>query len=791
MNVNTHFSTPSFMIILSKACQAECRYCFGPHTGDIITKDTIDKIVTYIAQTVNESGQSKVFITFHGGEPLLAPIDLWTYCLEQLSSVLSHKKIYFSLQSNLWKLTKEFCQLFNKYKVSIGTSLDGPEHITNCQRGEGYYEHTYKGIRLAQSFGLEPGIIATFTPESYAQSEQVLSYFIDRKLNFSMHPSIKPLHSQADDTLFLQADDYASLLSTTLRSYVKHRKEVKINSLDELIQSVATATPSICTFQNCFGKFIVLDSNGDIYPCQRLCGQDDYCIGNVTSMPSIKELEKHPNAVSFVKREQQVAKECQPCEHFSYCHGGCLYNAVSQADAGTSKDPYCDAYKRIFTEIKDTLAAEVASSENRAAIKSAGYQINNDPLFFMKSGDMISLLHDPHPSIVAQNAKRIAALYELAANTDITSAAQKLVQKGITKNEGETYNALLQYQKLIENQKQSDYKNNLYVHTSFQCNLQCDHCYAEAACDDPAAFIDLNALNVLLSESIEAGFRQLIITGGEPLIHPEIHALLDIVGTHRNKGSRLVLRTNLTGNISDELLSKISRTFDLVVVSLDGPPAMHNKRRGAGSYESLIENLQKYQTLNSSNKDGAELSLASVMGTDDIKGTPGQWIQDVATDLQIKRIRFRPLLPLGRAAANTNDIALEAINAHIPALDVIKDGIAPRLSCGVGKNIYIDPTGNSYPCYGSHDPAFSIGNVFTNGLAPILESTRFKALQLHTVDSNQKCSVCPYKYICGGACRAWELPITNRDFDTVPADCDALKKRAAEIVEAALLYLKA
>jgi Fe-coproporphyrin III synthase len=67
------------------------------------------------------------------------------------------------------------------------------------------------------------------------------------------------------------------------------------------------------------------------------------------------------------------------------------------------------------------------------------------------------------------------------------------------------------------------------------------------------------------------GVRQVVFTGGEPLLHSHLHALC---GFFREEAIRLTLLT--TGLLLEERAADVCALFDEVIVSLDGPEAIHN-----------------------------------------------------------------------------------------------------------------------------------------------------------------------------------------------------------------------
>lgn len=774
------------MVVLSAACMAECSYCFGPHRGKVTDIQTVDKTLEFIYYVVSETNPEKVRITFHGGEPLIAPIALWEHFLKYITSRLKDKVLILSIQSNLWNLNKDFCRLFRKYNVSIGTSLDGPKALNDLQRGKGYFDKTWKGIKLAEKFGLEAGCISTFTPESITRWKDLMDFFMKKKKSFSIHPSLKPLYYKGNGELFINTDQYSTLLTEMMDAYIEHRKHIQIDSFDQICRSVAFSKGDVCTFRDCFGLFLAIDPEGYIYSCQRFCGKPEFALGNISEMPSLDDIENHPKAQNIKSREKEVSIRCSVCEHLNYCRGGCYYNALSGGDGII--DPYCDAYKKAFSRVKAKLLKEISSEQNVKAMQSSTPE-NGEPLFLRK-GKIISLTKRVHPSVTGQNAKLAIALHEIAKGSSLRDSAKIMFENGITSDEEHTFLALqqLKNQILINNDRAS--LNNLYIHITFHCNLSCSHCYANAGHTEELTFMEAEDFKTLLAQAAKNNFGKIVITGGEPLIHPQINELLSYLKAAKDNGLNLALRTNFTNEFSDDFLQLLAEAFNQVIVSVDGDETSHGQRRGFGTYELMKNNIMRYQNIVRFNPNKfAELSLACVMNKKDVKGEPGKSVRELADSLDINRVRFRPVLPLGRAKDWDEPPVSEAIGSHLDPLTVIKHGIWPKMSCGLGQNLYIEPSGDSFPCYAYHKPHSMLGNVVENGLAPVLKSPAFRKLSNYNVDQIEKCKECEYRYLCGGACRAWSGEDAQYRLDAPPIECNGLRARAKKIVDTARRYL--
>lgn len=130
--------------------------------------------------------------------------------------------------------------------------------------------------------------------------------------------------------------------------------------------------------------------------------------------------------------------------------------------------------------------------------------------------------------------------------------------------------------------------NSLYFYLTEGCNLACRHCWL-APRFDPAGSryptLAVEAFETAIREAKPLGLSGVKLTGGEPLLHPRISALLAIV---RREKLSLTLETNgtlCTPDIASEIAQSPVR---FVSVSIDGADAeTHQWMRGVpGSFEA-------------------------------------------------------------------------------------------------------------------------------------------------------------------------------------------------------------
>jgi Fe-coproporphyrin III synthase len=92
------------------------------------------------------------------------------------------------------------------------------------------------------------------------------------------------------------------------------------------------------------------------------------------------------------------------------------------------------------------------------------------------------------------------------------------------------------------------------------------------------------------------GVRQVVLTGGEPLLHNDLSALCNFF---RERQIHLTLLT--TGLLLHKRAEEVATLFDDIIVSLDGPPEIHDAiRRVSGAYNLIHKGVVAVRHFNPS-----------------------------------------------------------------------------------------------------------------------------------------------------------------------------------------------
>lgn len=129
---------------------------------------------------------------------------------------------------------------------------------------------------------------------------------------------------------------------------------------------------------------------------------------------------------------------------------------------------------------------------------------------------------------------------------------------------------------------------------TYLCNLRCGFCHIwERRPEGELSFEEWDRVLVRAPR-----FLWVDLTGGEPLVRPDFPRILDaVIVRHRP----LVVHFPTNGSFParlPELASRVRGSRLVVTVSIDGPPAVHDRMRGVeGSFARAVESLRTLRTL--------------------------------------------------------------------------------------------------------------------------------------------------------------------------------------------------
>jgi len=133
--------------------------------------------------------------------------------------------------------------------------------------------------------------------------------------------------------------------------------------------------------------------------------------------------------------------------------------------------------------------------------------------------------------------------------------------------------------------------SRVWIYTNFDCNLACDYCCVRSSPQTPRRALDSGQIRQLAAEAVEAGVGELVLTGGEPFLLPDIAELVEIC----TDALPTTLLTNgmLFKGRRLESLRRMNRDRLALQISLDSvTPDLHDRHRGRGSWDRALAGVR-------------------------------------------------------------------------------------------------------------------------------------------------------------------------------------------------------
>ena len=172
------------------------------------------------------------------------------------------------------------------------------------------------------------------------------------------------------------------------------------------------------------------------------------------------------------------------------------------------------------------------------------------------------------------------------------------------------------------------------------CNLRCVHCYSDSNAMQYPGELSWKEMQEVVKDLADYQIPSLLLSGGEPLIHPRFFDLVDVAS---DAGLKLTISTNGTLITPEKAARLKAANVAYVGISLDGIGEIHDQfRRKEGAFDAAVRGFRNCHAVDQ--KTGLRLTLTS-HNVENI----GQ-ILDFIEDQEIQRVCFYHLVPAGRGS---------------------------------------------------------------------------------------------------------------------------------------------
>src|SRR5215469_5021698 len=352
----------------SAICNLDCEYCFyldrdaDPYKelpARQMTLETLERLVdTYLFYSYPRSS----FI-FQGGEPTLAGLPFFEKLVEyQKRYGRNGQSVSNALQTNGTLLDENWCRLLREYNWFVGLSLDGPPEINDRYRYNKDHHATGKrvlqSLELLQKHQVPFNVLCVLSQVNVADPKELYRFF--KGLGVENLQFIPLAEFDAGGTPLsstISAEQYGRFLVELFDAWWPDRRRIHIRFFDNIAEALAGQKPSTCTMHETCDSYVVVEYNGDVFPCDFFV-EGGWKLGNIL-LDSWSEIARRPRRFGFAAKKTLAHPACQACEYQSICHGGCPKFRSGPNRRFEDLDYFCAAYKMIFAKAAGPLRRDV------------------------------------------------------------------------------------------------------------------------------------------------------------------------------------------------------------------------------------------------------------------------------------------------------------------------------------------------------------------------------------------------------------------------------------------------
>jgi uncharacterized protein len=361
---------------VSAVCNLDCEYCFyldreaDPYK-DLPARKMTDELIERLVDTWMFYSYPAATFAFQGGEPTLAGVDFFRRLVElQKRYGRDGQMVSNALQTNGVLLNSDWCQLFHEYNFLIGLSLDGPEEINDHYRfnraRHGTWKQVMRGLECLQKEKAEFNILCVLNPMNVEKPKEIYKFFRGLGVDNMQFIPLAEFDGRGNPLPFtITAEQYGRFLCEMFDLWWPDRRRVRIRFFDNLAEAVAGMKPGSCTMHETCDSYVVVEFNGDIYPCDFFV-EKEWRLGNI-EIDSWPEIARRQRRYNFAAKKTLPHPECVVCEFQAICHGGCPKGRHGPNRNFEELDWFCGAYKMIFAKAVGPLRKEVEKLTGRSA----------------------------------------------------------------------------------------------------------------------------------------------------------------------------------------------------------------------------------------------------------------------------------------------------------------------------------------------------------------------------------------------------------------------------------------
>jgi uncharacterized protein len=308
---------------------------------------------------------------WHGGETTLLPISFYKKAmLAQARFRRPGQSIRNIIQTNGTRVSEEWVRFLKTYEFSAGISIDGPPEIHDRYRryagGRPSFDDVVRGIDILKKYKV-PFTVLTVIDEATLElgADRLFDFFLELGVaNYSCiaaKPVNQPEATPGSTTShYTDPEQICTFLMRLHDRWLEHGDpSLCIRELNAIRNGILDEKPKTCAISGrCFGRYFLVEPNGDIAHCDLFQGDPRYTLGNImeTDFAELLTSDKLTQLREQNQRARAVMRE--QCSEFDVCQGGCPHDRYTSARHNLAHSDECCGLRSLIEHVRERMVGE-------------------------------------------------------------------------------------------------------------------------------------------------------------------------------------------------------------------------------------------------------------------------------------------------------------------------------------------------------------------------------------------------------------------------------------------------
>lgn len=373
----------------SADCNIHCDYCFYLEKASLYPSARIHRMSPQVLEAMigayMNTSQPVYAFGWQGGEPTLMGREFFERAVElQKRHARPGSTVSNGLQTNGILINDRFARFLAQNKFLIGISIDGPETVHDRYRkteaNGGTWRRVIAGMQRLQDAGVEFNVLVLVSQANVERAAEVYHHLCDLGIRHHQYIPCVEHDPQGQPAPFSITGEQWGRFMIELFDQWRERDthRVSIRHFDSVLEFLLTGRHNVCAMGGSCNRYLVVEHNGDIYPCDFFV-EPALRLGNITT-DALDAVWRSGRFRAFGAAKARWPEKCATCRYLPLCSGDCLKHrplraatGVGTASHSTAQDDpppsaLCAGWLAFYDHALPTfraLAAEIAQRDRR------------------------------------------------------------------------------------------------------------------------------------------------------------------------------------------------------------------------------------------------------------------------------------------------------------------------------------------------------------------------------------------------------------------------------------------